>query len=734
MLDILDLKTLLLAELVLILFMACGLLLIYALRQRRFCRRVLDEYRKLKSLLPSGPHPDQSGDSLAPASSRDAVTSYFAQMQEEAQARFYKHTQAKIPRLAPDLPFSAKVAGLRHLYAQAELDALGEGGSQHGRWMQLERKLAEVVRWVGQNKPQHAHGDNRLRLLQERIDALKPFEVENIRLQKQLAQTRAKQKRMELHQTESRKTIASLEKIIRTLQKAGGGTLELGSSADALLPKMLESLDQAYDQSQTQLNTIGTLSGEKRGLISKLAEELQLSKLYTPEQLQKLDDIIKSLEMDLLKSDHHVSSLQKELKSSREKSREQPLFIVERNDKKIPDGTIYVPAPGEEPSKKAQEKVEDVLRVVHTNLAEGERQLTKRLNELDDESDRERIKAEIQQLRQNNQNQRNLIIDLEKELRILRREANETQDEAVSEAKRREITQLEKLVKECEHCIVTLESEVDLLHKQLEETQKLSTLRSTHSEPEIIQMNLELERLTHQLQKTVKQYQDANLLNRFSLEVLECDDLESIARKLVDIIKEMHLVVGFYMKSAFGHADYYAGNHFTPQEKLRVKKSPPEPPIGYLNEGVLFANTYIKLLLKHPPETDDGLAQMEVTLGGLCKMVAERLKLLETGRQLTEQRSSLGEWINSTKSHLTELDIQYAYQTEESRRVIDQLIKELQRATEMLDLSGATKTVFDNAIGECQQRISMILNGGKIMDQDFAQLFADLEEIHQRSH
>src|SRR5690606_1188716 len=71
------------------------------------------------------------------------------------------------------------------------------------------------------------------------------------------------------------------------------------------------------------------------------------------------------------------------------------------------------------------EKIEEVLKVVHMNLAEGEKNLSK--NETDEHwNGHKRTLEEIQNLRLNNQNQRNMIIDLEKQLRALRREAQET--------------------------------------------------------------------------------------------------------------------------------------------------------------------------------------------------------------------------------------------------------------------------------------------------------------------
>lgn len=431
----------------------------------------------------------------------------------------------------------------------------------------------------------------------------------------------------------------------------------------------------------------------------------------------------------MLQSDQHITNLKKELKTTRDNIPRQPLIIAGK--------AIPVPAVQENdtlraapltPGEKA-EKIEDVLKVIHTNLTESEKQLSQ-TESVNHWEGHERTLAEIQQLRMNNQNQRNMIIDLEKALRALRREALETDDEKVSEEKYRDITRLERLVKECEHCIETLESEVDLLHMQLQESQKKApTAVETPIAPDILRLNQELETVSGKLKETVKQYHQTQTINRFTLDILTCDSLETIARRIIQAVKDLNIIAGFAMRSTLGHAEYYTGDHFSAQETIRIKKATSDTHIGYLNEGILFTNNHIHLMLKSPPDDDADQSNLETTLTSLIDIAAERLQNIEASRKLADDAQNLDDWVGDIKRHLNKVDMQHAHQTEESRRVVDNLIKEMNHAIEMIDMSSSARVVFDNAISECRERISALMDSNKDMDVDFSRLLEDLDKI-----
>jgi chromosome segregation ATPase len=740
MFDSMKLETLLLAEGVLILLIICALLLFYALKQRELHRHILEEYRKLRHSIALGDDHSKPGKN-APAdtstlSTTDHVAQFLAQANEQALERYKKITHATVPRLGADLSFSAKVAALRYLYSEAEAEIHRQPPSLHCRWMTLERKYADIVRWIGQptasQKPQR---NQRLRLLQERIDALKPFEDENARLVRKLSIAIKRQATLEEQLKEGQQTILNMQKTIRTLQRNAPSVADTPEQKrqQYLHYSRQEHLDDAviaHDQGLGQLNSISDISNQKSSLLRKISDELHITFAnISTEQRQKLEDVIKTLEKDLLQSDQHISNLKKELKTTRDNIPRQPFIIAGKtNQTAVQPNIENFYTQSLTPEQKA-DKIEEVLKVVHTKLAENEENL--RPSESDEHwSGHKRTLAEIQNLRQNNQNQRNMIIDLEKELRALRREALETDDEKVSEEKYRDITRLEKLVKECEHCIETLESEVDLLHMQLQESQaKAPVPVETPIAPDILRLNQELETVSGKLKETVKQYQKTHSINQFTLDILTCNAVETIARRLIQAIKDLNIIAGFSLRSTLGHAEYYVGDHFSAQDKIRVKKASSDTAIGYLNEGILFANKYIHLMLKSPPDDDADQSILERTLTSLINIAAERIQHLEAEQSLTNNAQNLGGWVSDIKHHLNKIDMQHAHQTEESRRVVENLIKELNHATEMIDMSGSARIVFENAISECRDRIAMLMESGKNTDDDFSRLLEDLDKV-----
>lgn len=735
--DSISLKTLILAESVLVLAIICILLFLYAYKQRQLRHHILNEYRKLRQrmteagLLQTGPHQE----TIPPPTPTRDVKEHLRHIDEVSRERFTKLTQATIPRLSPELPFAAKVAALRHLYAEAEVEAYDHPAGTHRQWIVIERKLAEIVRWIGQEtqsrKPQR---NQRLRLLQERVDALKPFEVENARLLKQLATAKSRQKKLEQYQQDSRRTIQNLEKLIRTLGKNDGKPKETPAQHKEKFRHYsyqdhLRDALTAHDKSADQLGTIAEISGQKTSLLQRISQDLiSLPSDVTEAQRKRLEETIKSLELDLQKSDYHITNLQKELRNTKESLHQQPLVILnpalphdQNNHTEAPQSPVQVPGTGE-----------DFLKIVHSNIENRNTGSTS--NQLKHSDDRQRTLAEIQQLRLNNQNQRGVIIDLEKELRILRREVQNSDDEAVNAERGKDIAKLEKLVKECEHCIETLESEVDLLHLQLQESEsKKNNPENPLLDPDIAELNLELETVSSQLQKTIKHYQKANILNRFSSEILDQTSVENIARLLIQAIKDLNVIAGFFIHSIQGQAEYYAGEHFNVQEKARMKGSPAVSRVSYLNEGMFFSNNHINLLVKSPPDDDEEQIILETTISGLIAAAGKKLQHMETEQKLHRKETRIRDWLSQTKEHLNKLDIQYAYQTEESRRVVESLIKELRKATEMVDMSGSAHVVFDNAISECKNQIGRLFEGGRAIDEDFSQLFEDLEKLSKES-
>lgn len=745
MFDSVSFTVLALGEVILILVIVISLLLILNAKHRQRQRLLIEEYRKLRQNVHIALHSGNSEqlDPLAQGSaSPDPIEIFLTNASQESLTRYGKITQTTLPRLSPELPFSAKVAALRYFYTLAEIAIRKKKTTHDEGWMLFEKQLAEIVRWIIAPKKLTPNApNNRLRLLQEKLDVLKPFETENIKLHKQLKQALTKQKRLEQYQRDSKEALEKLQKIIGVLQLANS------YKSDNINDKVEDALnlstpdqpwpaaEKSYDASIHNLNNIADISERKNSLVKRMVDELPDSyQDLTAEQRKKMEFSIRLLEKDLVKSDHHITNLQKELKAAKASMMEQPPVISEKPitpyNRYSPGKENFLhPIPLQQPETNLPAPAEDSLKIVDTIAPKEEQPDTS--NTWVKQGGHQRTLAEIEHLRTNNQSQRNIIIDLEKELRSLRQAMNETSDEDEKASKGKDIARLERLVKECEHCIEILESEVDLLHKQLQQTTSVA-VPEKKPEYEVEQLNKELETISNKLQSTIKRYSETSILNRFANDALACTGISDLAKVLIKAVKELHISAGFYLNSTLGQAEFFAGNSFTPAEQNIVKQPNATAPVAYLNEGILFAKPKLHLMLRNPPDDDDEQLQLENTLSNMINIAAAQIEHLEVNTTWQRQTRNLDAWVDETKRQLTDLDIQYAYQSEESRRIVDSLIKELTRTINTMEITGNTRTVFDNTVSECNQRLALLLDSGKTLDHNSSQLIAKLDNL--RAH
>ncbi len=743
MFDSLTFTTLIMGELIFLLVVIAGLMGLIIRKQRQRHQFLLEEYRKLRQHNHSVFHSDSmSALDVATLSPDDPVDQFLHEAMNDSLARYRKAAQANLPRLSPELPFSAKVAALRYFFNKAEAEVRKHKTVREEHWMQFEKQLADIARWVtSPKKLSKPLPNNRLRLLQEKIDVLKPFEKENERLQRKLTAAEARYEHLTEYERESKQTLAKMHSIIQALQMANAYK---GEHMDQKIKDALQPIDkdhhwtpprQSYQNSVSQLDNIADISERKYSLVRKMVDELPFA--YTDlndSQRQKMSDAMRALELDLVKSDHHITNLQKELKAARE-SMKQPAVLLEAKpvtpfNQYAPGKEMLVhPLPQDVKQPAADIAVEETLTIIHSGAPEAEPK-AELPNDWISSGGHKRTFAEIEQLRTNNQNQRNIIIDLEKELRSLRKSMHETTDEAEKEDKSKDIERLERLIKECEYCIETLESEVDLLHEQLKQGTHPDAEQSKPQE-EVEKLNRELESISDKLQHTIKQHAHTSIINRLAVEALSTQTLEDLSKLLIKAIKDLNITAGFYLQSQAGNAEYYTGNKFTPAEQKLLRQPGNVAAVAYLNEGILFARPKAHILLRNPPDDDDEQLQLENTLSNIVSIISGQIDHKETHTQLQKQSRKLDVWVAETKKQLQQLDIQYAYQSEESRRIVNNLSDELKRSMEMLEMSDSTRLVFDNAISECNQRLHVLLDSGKMIDHTASKLIASLDNLHK---
>lgn len=730
-----DMTTLLLVEITLILLLTIVVSALIIRRLRRDYRSLLDKYRALRQMVGLPPVTDIANARINGGELPDFVEAFLAGINKKALQRFKKMSGAKLPRLSPELPYSARIAALRYLYSKAEQEVHREKNVHIEHWILLEKKLADIARWIVAADPAAASApDDQLRRLQEKIDSLVPLEAEADKLRKKLLIAEQKQVKLTSERHEGKMALARMQRILQVLQMANAYK---GEGIDRNIHSALE-LDQAdqfsasknHRASVQQLDCIAELSEQKYALVKRLSDELPYSyQDLTSEQREKLTDAIRELEHELLKSDHHITSLQKELKAAKDSIRQTGIPELE---KPISRFNQYFSGKEEllhmHPDEPKPPATPETLTIVHHNLPHDDK--TPEVKSWVELGGHERTMEEIKRLRSNNQNQRSMIIDLEKELRALRKATQDTADEEEKAENHRAITRLERLVKECEYCIETLESEVDYLQAQLDKM-PLEVLPEAKPPASFDELNCELDAMTHKLQYTIKQHVQANALNHLAVDAMACGDIESLSTLLIKTIKELNITAGFRLHSGLGTAEFYAGNKFTPVEKKLVESFAANAATSYFNEGILFARPNAYLLLKNPPDEESEQIQLENTISGVLSIISTHIDYLEANQNLDRQSRHVDSSVGKVISKLSQLEKHYNYQTDETCKTFDNLVEELNRSLGMTDMSPTARTIFDNAIGECGQRLTMLQGSRNEIHQTAATLAAALENLRK---
>ena len=683
MLESLNLITIILAELLFIVTLVCGLLVLGLRQARKQHRALLLAYEKLRQkqappAAPQNPDPDHQ------TARNDPVADYLQQQAQAAQERYHSITTAKLPKLSSSQELGANLAALRYLYCRAEAQAYRKQKNLGNLWVTLEKELHDILQWVSDRQERDLIKQknrelkllqNQARMLRERLAKLEPLRTDKARLERRLTLKQVKQEELEQRHSESQKTIDKLRRMNRHLTlQADQENHSPAALRQVFTDDWANEASAAYQQ---QIIKISQFSEENQRLGSDLTRGVkQYLDIYPTPREQQLKETIQKLEAELYHSHSHLKAL----------------------TKNNSEGKVS--------------KIEDSLKGIHSNLTESTISL---YQGLDEGTKRDHSLAEIQQMHHNNQRQRQLIVELEKEMHELRVSLPGIENASERDQQTRELERLERLLQESQHCTVALESQVDMLFNQLHEQQALASSSSAdieaRTQDSLVQMEHQLEVMSDRLQDTLLKSWQSRLVRQFALESLSAETLEQLARLLAKLLQNAELTSGFVIQSTrLGQAGYFPGKHFTTRERRLVQHTKQSTEVGYLNEGILFVSNHLKLLLKNPPEENQELTHTEELLKALCGLANNRVQTLELRQVSQHQGQTMNDWVQEAHRGLLNLDIAYAYEAEETMRLVKACMRQVREASQWQNLSKASKLVIDNALQECEVQIKQLFN------------------------
>lgn len=693
-----------LGEVIFVLFVCCIFLALITLKLKKERDALAMEYKELRKrtrhILNELSFTDNNN--IPEKLHGDTVGIFLHSIAQYSIDRFKKFIPGGIPSLSPDAPFGAKIAALRYLIAIAEAEnRTKQNGPEN--WIVLEKKMADIVRWVRNMPKDQNQSGGRIKQLQEKIDTLKKQEVENSRLKRQLSLARQKSESLSSQNKNQRDSIRKLQTMINAFQRAFPDSSIAATSEpdeqETTSYQRHERATHAYEGSIFQIANINDISQRKQGLLNQLTQNLTDSLTHMDKSdKEKFEAKVKALEIDILKSDHHITNLQKELKSARDN--------IQQFKQTEQDAAIYSSSsPDTNEESTAQPTNEDNELPSWTESGGPQRSL-----------------EEVEKLRSNNQNQRKLILELNSEIGLLRESMLTTEDNDLKEEKLQEIVKLERLVKECEYCIETLESEVELLRDQMtDEHEKLQ-------HPDIERLNRDIEQMSSQLHQTIEQCSHANIVNKFAMQLLQCSNIESAAQLLVSTLKSINIAYGFYLASDLDKIEHYSDGKTSSQEQKSLKTQDATSVIGYTNEGILFFRPHIRLIFRNPPDEDEAQALLEVTLDTIVQLLNAKIGQLDSQAKLSKQDSSMHSALHKISATLSQINHRHHAQSNDAKGIIIDFTREMESSVKLMNPSPAVKSVFDNAISECYQRMDLMLSESKTIDKYTQDIISLLEK------
>jgi hypothetical protein len=679
-------SVLVLGEIILVLVIALFFSIHHILKQKSLLKRLHEKYSEVKSAQTFAATEKASFYDEKKPANQNTIEEYLERSLADSLQRYEKNTGSKHPHLDPTHSFSGRTAALRCIYLTAEKEVFDERGITHAGWGLFERKLAEIIRWQDKkNTRRQEVRDHRSRLLQDQLAALKGSNEENKHLQEKINQLLKSEKKLKQYQLESQRTISNLQDMLEQLKQLSSAEKTPAPPPEAALGFFeMDNMDHLTDASAAKNSNARDMIRELKNYKSN----------FSAENKEKVDNYMNMLEVELMKSDQYIGNLKRELKEAKMQVTNYAIMLRDARHEQNSESL----------------DIEDLSSVT-----------TDTTNPVEQKN----IINELMQLRKNNTIQRDLINKMNDEIQLLKHSVHPTDTDDIRKEKESEILRLERLVKECQGCIDTLESEVDHLYTQLQERSEASEMKAGDTSNKYD--SEELTMITMELEKTIAHYQQLHAINRLILELMKCESQQSIAKLLLQFIKDFNAPIGFVIYSTLGKAEYFPSALFNESTIELVKSPVATNTLVHLDEGTLFILNKIHLIHLNTPSSSHPI--LETSLQGLVNAAEECIKNIELHRSSQKHSQETNSWVDSTKNSLSNIDIQYASQVEENRKTFNNFIAEIRRAYPLLNLHGQGAILLDNAINEYEERMHLLLSSGDVIDNEISKLIEHMEKL-----
>lgn len=145
-------------------------------------------------------------------------------------------------------------------------------------------------------------------------------------------------------------------------------------------------------------------------------------------------------------------------------------------------------------------------------------------------------------------------------------------------------------------------------------------------------------------------------------------------------------------------------------------------------KAFFFFRPHIRVIVRNPPDEDEAQALLEITLDTIVQLLDAKINQLDSQAKLSKHDSAMNSALHKISATLSQINHRHHAQSNDAKAIIIDFTKEVESSVKLMHPSPAVKSVFDNAISECYQRMDLMLSESKTIDKYTQEIIALLEK------
>lgn len=572
----------------------------------------------------------------------------------------------------------------------------------------------------------------KIRSLQEKLNNLMGIENQYERLKIKYDELKGKGATIAGNSTSSNGSVAKRNVI------AVGTTVDRESGVDQNYLNYLakkKSLNDACVSSarvSSETKIYNKKVAQQRELISSLQEKIKQYELSAAvdgikeNEQEKALNSLKNLEQSLIDSQRSASKLESELTKVKKE--------LQNSQSKVAELEIRKGSGGNKEEKEETRRSYTVISRINEEEHEEEEDpfVSQAVASYD------ALKKEVEHLRNNTTNQRQMIFQLESQVVTLKNELEHKElDDDYRQEKELELNRLERLLKETEGCVDVLESEVSYLQDKLDTMAQDKDVESPGNpsnslevQDEIINLSTKLEKARMILSRAAVVRERLRNVIDLSGRKFEASLLELVATRVLETIEPLSADIHLRITTHFGQVDVAncGGIRKDQLELLTLGLNSKADEMLTGQDGFVVAFHKIGVFARGDPSRNTSIGRLEESLAFILLVSDAIIASIEDRQSEKVRQNALQHLVEGVKKNLANVSIQSKYQRDEAKRIVDNFVIELNSSLNTLNITENQSRFFAEMVDEVRARMEVLFATEVVVDDSFKGLISKLEK------